>query len=208
MKLYLVRHGQIASNVNRVYSGRSEEGLTEVGREQARQAAAGIKDLAIDAVYCSPLRRTRETAEIIAESIGLPVHDEPSLIEFDYGEWAGKSEDEIARLYPEQWRLWNSRPADLQVEGRESVAALLKRVYEGMERIRHLHPAGNVLAVTHVAVVRAALMNIEKMDLNLYRQIAVPNAGLFKIAYNSQGWSTDEGFLAGGRAGNPPAAAD
>lgn len=188
MSLYLVRHGQIAANVNKVYSGRSDEALTETGRRQAGQAAEYMAGLEINAIYSSPLRRARETAAIIADFMGLPVVDEPFLIEFDYGRWAGMSEDEIACLFPQQWQLWNTRPADLKIDGRETVADLVERVSDGMERLRHLHPGGAVLAVTHVAVIRAALMLADNLDLNKYKQIAVPNGGLFAIQYNSQGW--------------------
>lgn len=180
-RFYFVRHGEIASNVNKVYAGWSDEGLTDRGIGQAEDAARQLADRGIGAVFCSPLRRTLQTAEIIGEHLRVPVATDESFKEFQYGAWAGRNETEIARLYPADWRLWNSRPAELDIEGRETLAHLQKRVLAGVAAIKEEYPETGVLVVTHVAIIRVALLHMANKDLNQYKSIDVPNANIFEI---------------------------
>lgn len=182
MKIFLVRHGQIASNVAGVYAGRSEEELTKIGVKQAAATGRKLLDKGIGAIYCSPLARALETAVIIGDLLGLTPESLPEFIEFNYGDWAGKSEVEIARLYPEDWQLWDVRPAELVRPGRETVAELRDRVVAGLRTVvRDSAPAEAALVVSHVAIIRAALLVARRMELNAYRTIPVENAGIFEI---------------------------
>lgn len=135
MTLYLVRHGEIQSNLDKVYAGWNEEPLTERGIRQAQRAGEALKEKEIDALYCSPLQRAVQTAQIMGEAIGkVPVTDD-HFKEMRLGPWEGLSEDQIADAYPEEWRIWNERPADLVLEGRETLAELQERVLEGMWKL-------------------------------------------------------------------------
>jgi hypothetical protein len=68
-EIYFVRHGQSQANARNAYAGWDDVGLTDMGREQAKAVASVIKDLDIDAIICSDLSRSHETANIIADSI-------------------------------------------------------------------------------------------------------------------------------------------
>lgn len=180
-KFYLVRHGEIVANVNKIYAGWSNEGLTARGVGQAEEAARKLADKEIGYIFCSPLRRAVQTAEIIGDHLRLPVAKDDSFKEFQYGDWAGRHEEEIARLYPADWQLWNSRPGDLLVEGRETLSHLQARVLAGMAQIRAEYPAARILVVTHVAIIRVALLHTANKDLNQYKTIDVPNAEIFEV---------------------------
>lgn len=135
----------------------------------------------IDAIYTSPLWRAVQTAEIIAQQIQVPVVQENGFIKIKMGPWEGKSEEEIAATYPDEWRIWQTRPAELRLPGRETLDQLLDRVLEAFARIKARNHQGLVLVVTHYAVVRAALLHAWGQDLNLYKTVTVPNCEPFEV---------------------------
>ncbi len=182
MNLLMVRHGEILSNVKKIYAGRSGEGLTAKGLAQAREVAERLSRRDVHALYSSPIRRAVQTAQIIGEAIGLEPVTEYAFREMEMGPWEGMSEDDIARLYPEEWRMWRDRPAELKLPGRETLDELLKRVLTGVQGIGRSMAGRTVVVVTHVAVIRVLLLRHEGKSLNLYKKIHVPNAGIFEIS--------------------------
>ncbi|NOZ68345.1 MAG: histidine phosphatase family protein [Deferribacteres bacterium] len=181
MNLLMVRHGEILSNVKKIYAGRSGEGLTAKGLAQAREVAERLSRRDVHALYSSPIRRAAQTAQIIGKAIGLQPVTEYAFREMEMGPWEGMSEEDIARLYPEEWRIWQDRPAELELPGRETLDELLKRVLAGVRGIARSMEGRTVVVVTHVAVIRVLLLWHEGKSLNLYKKIHVPNAGIFEI---------------------------
>jgi len=182
MKWYFVRHGEIESNVKRIYAGWSEEELTTRGRQQAKEVAEELAGLEIGSIYTSPLKRAVQTAEIIGGILKKDPVLEESFKEMRLGPWEGKSEEEIERDYPEKWKIWTTSPAELILGGRETLQELLERVLAGLKRVKQREVDGSVLVVTHVAIIRVLLLYVRKMDLNLYRTIPVNNAKIFELA--------------------------
>ena len=191
---YLVRHGEIESNIKKVYAGWSDEPLTERGVRQAEKAGELLKDKGIDALYCSPLRRAVQTAEIIGGIIGKTPILEKNFKEMRLGLWEGLSEDEIESRYPEEWGIWNTRPAELRLDGRETLEALQERVLKGVFSRRWTQmnadkkcltqrrkDAKNLVIVTHVAIIRVIVLYSQGRDLNEYKRVPVANGELFEI---------------------------
>ena len=181
MNWYFVRHGEIESNLKKIYAGWSQEGLTQKGIQQTEKAAKDLVGLGIDAIYCSPIQRGIETAKIIGRILQKRPILENSFKEMRLGPWEGRSEQEIRKKFPGQWKTWNSRPAELILTGRETLPELLKRVLSGIKEMREQMDGSSVLVVTHVAIIRVLLLHAQKMDLNLYRTIPVPNGKIFEI---------------------------
>ena len=187
MNWFFIRHGQINSNLNKVYSGRSDEPLNAKGLEQAHQAAELIKSKAIDRVISSPLVRAGQTANIIASANGLKMTYDTEFNEMKFGAWEGKSESAIQQRYPLEWRLWNTSPHQLKLPGRETLQKLQQRVVERMHSISLKGAGGankneNILVVTHVAVIRVALLYAQQRPLSEYKSITVENCQLFPIS--------------------------
>ena len=181
---YLVRHGEIESNIKKVYAGWSDEPLTERGVRQAEKAGELLKDKGIDALYCSPLRRAVQTAEIIGGIIGKTPILEKNFKEMRLGLWEGLSEDEIESRYPEEWGIWNTRPAELRLDGRETLEALQERVLKGVRRRSSEvggQRSGKAVVVTHVAIIRVIVLYSQGRDLNEYKRVPVANGELFEI---------------------------
>ncbi len=177
MRFVLVRHGEINANLAKVYSGRSDEPLNERGRAQAIAAAEQVHALGIKALFSSPLRRTLETSRVIGEKTSCPVRISDAFNEIRMGPWEGLSEMEVEERYPVEFAVWNRTPADLRIEGRETLAELQQRALNGLADIVDLSPdAGCVAVVSHVAIIRVILLHSARRPLNDYKKIDVPNA--------------------------------
>ena len=182
MKFYLVRHGEIEANIRKVYAGRSPEKLTAKGRRQASMMAEELRQSGIAKIYCSPVRRALETAEIIGSDLNKKPILEPAFAELVMGPWEGKSEAEVQRDYPTEWQIWNTRPAELILPGRETLEELRQRSLQGLAAIQAQNDySSGVLIVTHVAVIRVLLLYQQAWELNLYRTIAIPHGKIFLL---------------------------
>ena len=161
--LVLLRHGITASTVDRLFCGSrgSDPGLTPEGREQAERAAELVaRRYDVTHVVSSPLRRTRETADVAAGRLGLDVELDDDLAELAFGEWDGRTIEDVRERWPDELASWfadeNASPP-----GGESLAALRVRVGRALERLLATHPGATVLVVSHMnpikTLVRGAL---------------------------------------------------
>ena len=103
-----------------------------------------------------------------------------------FGAWEGKSESLIQQQYPLEWKLWNSSPHQLKLPGRETLQQLQRRVIERMHSISAEGQAENILVVTHVAVIRVALLYAQQRPLSEYKSVAVDNCQLFPVSLIDQ----------------------
>ena len=108
---YFVRHGVSEWNTENRLCGRSDVSLSDEGRRQATRLAERLRALPPDAIYTSPLRRTVETAEIIAATTGLKPIVDARLVELDYGAWEGMTFAEVMDHDAGAYRAWDADPA-------------------------------------------------------------------------------------------------
>jgi 2,3-bisphosphoglycerate-dependent phosphoglycerate mutase len=116
-----LRHGETEANRLKITTGATDVALNGAGWQQARTAAAALAGHHIDAIFCSRLKRTRDTAECVAAEIGLPVTVIAELSERNWGELEGK---------PRHLRVWETRPP-----GGESLEEFAQRTLAGLARI-------------------------------------------------------------------------
>ncbi len=135
--IYLLRHGETEWNRQGRLQGHGDSPLTERGLSQAVAMGGALRREIGDAALAgftlvsSPLGRTLATARCIAAVIGTnpaEIVEEPRLVEHGFGEWEGEIYDEVADLYPEQWRAREADRWNYQVPGGESYALVAKRV--------------------------------------------------------------------------------
>jgi broad specificity phosphatase PhoE len=182
MNWYFVRHGEIAANLKKIYAGPSPERLTSRGLRQAAMMAEKLLPLGIDRIYCSPVARAVQTAEIIGDILGKQPIQATAFREISLGPWQGKSETEVQSDFPQEWQLWNTRPAELVMEGRETLAEVFQRVLKGMALIQTQNNYHSVLVVSHVAIIRVIMLHWQGLDFNLYRTLPVPHGKIFSFA--------------------------
>lgn len=159
-RLLLVRHGQSTWNADRRIQGQLDPPLSQRGVVQAQEIAERLAGHRLAGFYCSDLCRTRQTAQLIGETVGMDPVAEPGLREIRLGEWEGKTSQELAVEFPGLWTEWVKRPSWDLVPGGESAAAFAERVVRVLDQIRERHPCGDVLCVTHGGVIQMAILEV------------------------------------------------
>lgn len=145
--LIVVRHGRTEANARGLLLGRADPSLDDTGRAQAARVAAALAGAT--KVVSSPLARCRETAA----AFDLPVEVNDRWIEMDYGEWDGRAVSEVSAA---EWRTWRADPG-FAPPGGESLAAVGRRVRAAAEDLVVPATEGDVVVVTHVSPVKAAV---------------------------------------------------
>ena len=179
MLMYCIRHGESTYNALGRVQGHLNIPLSELGRRQAAALAEVCQGLGAEAIFCSPLQRTRETAEPIAAALALPIREEPRLIEIKVGIFQGQSRDELNRTCPEDYALWRSGDPDYVVPGGESRRALMQRGREVLESIAQ-YDYRRVIVVSHGAILAAAFKSL--LDIPAQRHpFMLENASLSRL---------------------------
>jgi probable phosphoglycerate mutase len=181
---HLLRHGEPAI-FGRLNGRLPGVGLSEKGRAEAATQAGRLAGEKIEAIYSSPMQRTRETAEIVAERLGLPIRYREDVIEIDYGEWTGLTFDQIRQ--DERWLMWSRSRSIAGVPGGESWRQVQERVVGALFDLRQAHPEGSVVIVSHGDVIRAALLFALGMPLDFYSRIEIAFASLSTIRLDNAG---------------------
>lgn len=173
--ILLARHGETDHNVPppRV-QGWIDTPLNDTGRAQARHLAAAVRPHRIAAIYSSHLSRARETAEIVAAELDLPVTADERLAESNRGAWEGRLLDEIAREEPELWAAWRRGGAEFRFPGGEALSEHADRVAAALQEVRSGPlPA---LCVCHGGTIRCAFALTNPRGLDSFHELEVPNA--------------------------------
>ncbi len=156
-ELYLVRHGTTTWNVQNRYRGRRDVPLDAQGWEDARTAARPLALLGIAAVYAGPLRRTIDTATVIANQSGIAeIQILPGLINLDYGDWEGMTSEEAAIHDPEMFARYRAAPLEAVCPNGERLSDAQARVLDAMRLMGDQHKGQRVAAVTHAVLIRLA----------------------------------------------------
>lgn len=178
-RLILIRHGETDHTTEKRFSGglaSANPGLNDTGREQVRATAEWLAPVAdeIDVLISSPVRRTRESAEIIAEVFGnLAVELEDGFAEMEFGAWDGLTFMEVAEKHKDDLDEWLGS-LEVAPGGGESFKAVEERVLSALERVLTTHAGKTVAIVSHVTPIKtlvahaleAPLLSVFRMELS------------------------------------------
>ncbi|MGH3361374.1 MAG: bifunctional RNase H/acid phosphatase [Nocardioides sp.] len=177
--LVLVRHGVTSHTTDKRFSGGmggTNPGLSDEGRDQIRSVADWLSPLAerVDAVITSPVRRTRESAEILAEALGHPLEEEPGFAEMEFGAWDGLTFVEVAERHQPDLDAWLGSLDVAPGGSGESFQDVEKRVLSGLQRVLDQHGGKTVVVVSHVTPIKtlvahavdAPLLSLFRMELS------------------------------------------
>lgn len=161
MRLYFVRHGESEANLQEVFSNRGlKHGLTERGRAQAASLAQKLAGCQVRRLFTSPLLRATQTAEILAETLGIPYEVAGALREFDVGVLEGKSDPASWQVCHEVFREWMELGRwDRRIEGGESLNQIRERFVPFLEAVvaQHKDAPGGVVLVGHGGLYHSML---------------------------------------------------
>jgi broad specificity phosphatase PhoE len=160
-RLWLIRHAQSTWNAAGRWQGQADPPLSERGRRQAQALAEGLRGEGIELLVASDLRRAAETAEIVAQGLGLAVRLEPRLRELDAGAWSGLLRAEIAERDGEALRRFDGEDPEARAGGAESRADVKQR---GSDALRAwLSAAGDqrLAVLSHEGVLGSLLPGLQ-----------------------------------------------
>ena len=177
LRLYLMRHGETVWNTERRYQGMTDIELSEEGHRQAACAAERFKNIKIDKIYCSPLKRAMATAKPIAEEKGLEINAEKDFREICFGEWEGKTIPELTETYGAPYINFIREPDKYGFPGEESIENVIQRIKPGVDRILE-NDDGNVLIVSHGGIIRLMIMYIMGLDNSWFTKMWINNTAI------------------------------
>jgi len=179
-RLYLVRHGETAANVEGLWQGRQgDDPLNERGRAQSSAAAEALVDSAASAIYASGLRRAMETAEAIGVRLGLQVMTHAGLREYDFGDLEGATTSEVLAQWRTLLERWRTDPS-ARPPGGESAMEFTLRVGAALHEIVERHESERVIVVAHggsISVGLAALVG----EPDAWQDYQMTNCGISTV---------------------------
>ncbi|GAB2768258.1 bifunctional RNase H/acid phosphatase [Nocardioides salsibiostraticola] len=185
--LILVRHGVTHLTAGKRFSGGlggSNPGLSDEGREQIRATGEWLGPMAerIDAVVASPVRRTHESAEILAERWGKDLHFEPDFAEMEFGAWDEKSFADVARDHGPDLDAWLGS-LDAKAGGGESFREVEARVSAGLGRLLETHAGRTLVVVSHVTPIKTLVTRALGVPLESVFQMELTPASVTVMSY-------------------------
>ena len=154
VKIYLVRHGQSTANVDNVFLGQHDLGLTSLGYEQAKITANYLKDIPVDAIYSSDLSRAYNTAKATADLVKLPIITDKGLREIDGGEWEEMTFADLWEKYYDSMITFTTDIGVSKIEGGESVKELFDRFNGTVEKIAKENDGKTIFIFSHAGCLR------------------------------------------------------
>ncbi|MGB3266784.1 MAG: histidine phosphatase family protein [Microcoleus sp.] len=202
-RIILVRHGKSTYNQERRIQGRLDKSvLTEAGRSSAIQVGDILSSIAFDAAYTSPLKRAKETAEIILSRLTNPPQLQPTdkLMEIDLPLWEGMLRQDAIDQFPEAYQQWQKQPDKFSMklpsaEGEVEhfpVLAIFANARNFWKELLSRHREGTILVVGHNGINRALIATASEITPNYYQSIQQSNCGISVINFGPSPVGGDE----------------
>lgn len=199
--LLAVRHGETAWNRETRIQGQLDIPLSPLGAAQASRLAQALDGQGVDVIYASDLARARQTAEAVAQQLGLAVQLEPRLRERGFGLFEGLTWAEIETRWPAESERWRRRDPQFAAQGGESLQDFYARAVAAVEVLASRHPGQTVLIVAHGGVLDCLYRAAARQSLQAARTWTLGNASINRLLYSQSGltlvgWN-DDNHLAG-----------
>jgi probable phosphomutase (TIGR03848 family) len=185
MNLLLIRHAANDWLGERLAGWTPDVHLNEEGRAQASALAQRLADVPLDALYCSPLERTLETAQPLADAHGLVIQIREALGESQCGEWTGKSLKELQE--DKLWQVVQIYPSGARFPGGESMREIQTRMVAELDAIRDAHPGQTVAVVSHADPIKLAIAFYTGLSLDLFQRLTISPASVTALTFTPFG---------------------
>jgi len=170
--LFLIRHGENDYlKKNRLPGHLPGIHLNERGREQAAELARTLGQLPIKAIYASPLERAVETAEPLAQTLGLVIQIRPPLTDIDVGHWAGRSWKALGRT--KDWKVIQHTPSQFQFPSGETFLQAQQRIVNALDAIAVAHKREMVAVVFHADPIKLAVAHYLGLPLDNFQRLTI-----------------------------------
>jgi broad specificity phosphatase PhoE len=168
-RLLIVRHGGTMLSAEDRFAGSTDVALSDEGRRQVALLGKRLAGTKIDAAYCSPMQRTRDTAEAICRLHGMVAIGRDGLREVNHGAWETMVHSDVKKQFAEDYAAWSADPFGYAPPGGETGLSVLNRALPVYREIVCAHMGQTVLVVSHKATNRIAICALIGLDMNAYR---------------------------------------
>ena len=177
---FLIRHASCDGLGHTLWGRTPGICLNDKGATQAQCLSDRFKNTSLDAIYSSPLERALQTATAIAESMKLDVKTCDAANEINFGEWTGKTFDELSR--DDQWRHFNRRRSVTMIPGGESFLEVQNRIVKELETLALQHGEAQVAIISHADVIRAAVAHFSAIPIDLVDRFEISPCSVSVVA--------------------------
>lgn len=178
-RFLLIRHA-VTDSVGKSLTGRMPGvPLNEEGRRQAQSLAQRLAMLPIAAIYCSPVERARQTAELMAKVLLLSTVASDDFMELDFGEWTGANFDRLST--ETSFQHFNTFRSNSRIPGGETMLEAQLRIVKGMQALCEKHEGQTVAIVSHSDMIKAAVAYYAGIPLDLFQRIEISPASVSVI---------------------------
>jgi probable phosphomutase (TIGR03848 family) len=175
-RFLLIRHGATDAIGKRLTGRAPGLHLNEQGKLQVKELAERLRHLRINAVYCSPLERTIETAEPIAFELKLQPIISEEFLEIDFGQWTNCAYDDVK--LQKDFQLFNAFRSSTRIPGGELMSEAQLRIVQGIEKLFPVHQDETIVIVSHADVIRAAVAYYAGIHLDLFQRLHISPASV------------------------------
>ncbi len=187
--IYLTRHGETDWNRKKIIQGwASSAPLNQTGRMQAHTIARYFDGKHLSYVVTSPIERAYQTARIIAHINKTKLFTDKNFKEIDYGNWSGKTGNEVKKLYPDEWKQFVSDPENFHFQKGEAIKKFYERTISGIEGI---NKEDDVLIVTHSNPIRMIIAYILNIPIRNIYGIHIENCTISGIRHKNNKWEVE-----------------
>ena len=183
-KIYLVRHGQTEWNKKLTFRGRADIPLNEAGHMEAQALSKALKDKNIEVIYTSPLRRSTETAQPVADFFHLEIVPVQGLIDINYGDWEGLSFNEVKNRYSEQYEKWEKTPDLIRFPNGETLDEAKERSFLAFKNIVSKNPNKSILIIPHRVINKILLCALLNLPTSHFWEIRQDTGCINLIEYS------------------------
>ncbi len=191
-RICLVRHGETEWNLGQRIQGHRDMPLNATGLAQAAALAHGLDGQVFTAIYCSDLLRARQTAEPLAQRLGVQINFEQELRERNFGCCEGQTYEEIMAGDAAVAQGLSSRQPDFVLPGGESLLQHLERVERCLSRLAARHAGECIAVITHGGVLDLVYRRARGVPIGRPRDFPLPNAAINWMTIEGQYWLIDE----------------
>jgi broad specificity phosphatase PhoE len=198
--MLLIRHGMTEAVGQRIAGWAPGVGLNSRGMEEVSVLSRELQSVKLDAIHSSPLERAASTAQAIAAPHGMEVIQRDGLGEVRFGEWTGRTLDELND--DERWQRWNTLRSCGRAPGGETMLDTQRRMFDEVMHARGAYPDGTVALVSHADAIRALLVYLLGIPMDHILRLRIDPASVSIVRMSE--WNVEVGgvnLLAGGIVG-------
>lgn len=181
-RLYIIRHGETDWNREKRTQGCGNDlPLNQKGIEQAAKLGKRFKNIPIDAIYSSDLKRALQTAQELSRTTSAGITASKSLREMNFGCWEGLTSSEIRSRYNSVYEIWRDRPLDAVIPRAEKLIDIQKRALSTIHEIILRHGGKNIVIVTHGITAKVLIVSMLGIDISMYNRIRLDNTSVSQV---------------------------